>query len=85
LKYIGKSDVFEVLGETSESNLNLEAGKARDIIRKIQIERKRLGTGMSQMVNVALPSWPQKYEEEIKKRAMVKNLLKSDGFSVTAI
>jgi isoleucyl-tRNA synthetase len=85
LKYIGKSDVFEVLGETSESNQNLEAGKARDIIRKIQIERKRLGTGMSQMVNVALPSWPQKYEEEIKKRAMVKNLLKSDGFSVTAI
>lgn len=85
LKYGGKSEVFEISGDTSENNQNLNAGQARDIIRQIQSERKKLGTTMSQMVDVSLPSWPQEYEEEIKKRALIKNLSKSDTFSVTAI
>lgn len=69
-----KADVFSVFGQTDEANQDLVAGEARDIIRKIQQERKNLGTALDEQVNVALPSWPEKFEEEIKSKTMIKNL-----------
>ena len=61
----------------------LEAEKdARDLIRRIQEERKRLGTNLDQKVNVALPDWPKEFEEEIKRKALISKLSKGD-FSVS--
>jgi isoleucyl-tRNA synthetase len=57
-------------------------GKARDIVRSIQEERKKLGTQIDEYVDVTLPDWPSAFEEHIKKQALVKSLQKSETFSV---
>jgi len=49
-------------------------GTMRDLVRKIQEERKNLGTKLDEMVNVVLPDWPVKFEDEIKKRALVAKI-----------
>ncbi len=76
LDYEGKATTYQVKGDISEKNQDLEAGRVRELIRKIQVERKRLGTALKEKVNVSLPSWPEGYEEEIKKRALVKEIKK---------
>ena len=60
----------------------LAEGQARDIVRMIQGERKNLGTALDEKVDVELPSWPSEFESEIKRKALVKNLIKSDEFKV---
>ncbi len=57
----------------------LEAeGKARDIIRKIQAERKKQGTELDELVNVSLDEMPDGQEDYIKKNALVKELSKGE-------
>ncbi len=57
-------------------------GAARDIIRKIQGERKKMGTAMDQMVSVMLPDWPADWEGEIKRRAKVSTITIGDKLQV---
>ncbi len=61
-----------------------DEGEARVIIRKIQAERKVLGTARDEYVNVSLPAWPVSWEEEIKRKTFVKYLT-NGTFSVTRI
>lgn len=82
LSYSGKSDEFIVKGGTDEANQDLVAGKVRDIIRKIQQERKILGTTFDEKVNVILPEWPAEYTDEIKKQALVTDLQQGSEFQV---
>lgn len=78
LIYSKNQDAFEVYGNTDDSNLDLYAGEARDIIRKIQAERKSLGTALDEKVNVTLPSWPAEFEAEIKRKALIEELSKGE-------
>lgn len=78
----GKGELAVELDITVTPELEAE-GQARDIIRKIQEERKKLGTAMDEHVDVTLPSWPQTFEEDIKKKAIIRTLSKGDTFSVT--
>ncbi len=57
-------------------------GQARDIVRKIQEERKNLGTKLDDKVDVWLPLWPKEFEQEIKNKALVNSLSKGE-FKVT--
>ena len=57
-------------------------GEARDIVRKVQEERKRLGTKLDEKINITLMDWPREFEEEIKRRAVVNKIQKGDKFSV---
>lgn len=57
-------------------------GNARDVVRKIQEERKNLGTTLDEKVDVVLPDWPKEFEDYIKNRALVKDLKKGEKFSV---
>ncbi len=59
-------------------------GDARDLVRKIQEERKMMGTSLSEKVNVSLESWPEEFEEEIKRKALINNLTKGE-FKVTKV
>lgn len=63
----------------------IAAGTARDIIRQIQGERKKIGTEFSDFVTVYLPEWPREHEEEIKRKALVSELIKSDEFKVERV
>ena len=58
-------------------------GEAREIVRKIQEERKKLGTSMDEKVNIVLPEWPETFTEYIQKKALGASLTKGDTFSVT--
>jgi isoleucyl-tRNA synthetase len=78
-------NVKNVIGGSSKSNLDtnitpeLKAeGEMRDIVRKIQDERKNLKTDLDEFVNVTMPAWPSDFEDEIKKRALVKNLIQGE-------
>lgn len=57
-------------------------GEARDIVRKIQEERKNLGTKLDEQVSVVLPQWPKEFEDEIKRKAMIRELKKGPEFKV---
>lgn len=74
LEFEKEREEFAISGSFDESNQDIRAGEARDIIRKIQAERKNLGTSLSEKVNVTLPSWPQEYEEEIKRKTLIEKL-----------
>ena len=57
-------------------------GEARNIIRKIQSERKKINSNPTDYVDVQLPEWPIEYEGEIKNKALVKNILKNKEFKI---
>ncbi|MCL5010173.1 MAG: class I tRNA ligase family protein [Patescibacteria group bacterium] len=90
LKYEGYADNFSSFGESRDlekeytdlKNRNEEAGQARKIIRKIQQQRKNLGVNLDKEVKVVLKDWPREYEEEIKRRALVRSITKGEDFLV---
>lgn len=84
LVFGNKSQDYTIEANADESNLDLVAGEAREIIRKIQQERKNLGTLLTDKVHVVLESWPEAFEEEIKKKALVESLEKGE-FKVTKV
>ncbi len=53
-------------------------GEFRDIVRKIQEERKVLGTKLDDKVNVSIESWPEEFEKEIKNKALVNSISKGE-------
>lgn len=70
---------FEIKLDTETMTPELKAlGEARDIVRLIQDERKKLGTKLDEKVNVLLPNWPSEHENYIKKNALVNELSKGE-------
>ena len=62
-----------------------EEGEARDIVRNIQEERKKLGTSVDEAVNVIIPSWPKAFESYIRNQAHIKDLEIGDKLIVTRL
>lgn len=80
-----KGDGLSVELDTNITDDLREEGEAREIIRSIQQERKKLGTSRSELVNVKIPTWPSKFEDEIKRRTLVKEIIKAATFEVERI
>lgn len=51
-------------------------GEARELVRKIQEERKKIGTRLDERVSVSLEDWPEAFEDYIKKQALVTSIVK---------
>jgi len=51
-----------------------EEGLARDLMRDIQGERKKLGLSPTDKIEVTLPSWPTRWTDEIKKKVGASSL-----------
>jgi len=83
LKFDRKNDVYSVQAKTSDDNLDLNFGLARDIVRKIQEERKNLGTKPDEKVKITLPFWPKEHEDYIKRKALISSISEAEKFSVT--
>ena len=83
LKFNKKADVYAVLAKTSDDNLDLNFGLARDIVRKIQEERKNLQTQPNEKVKITIPFWPKEHEAYIKRKALVSSINEAEKFSVT--
>ncbi|HSW98122.1 MAG TPA: class I tRNA ligase family protein, partial [Candidatus Saccharimonadales bacterium] len=60
-------------------------GEAREIVRKIQEERKKLGTKMDEKVHIVLPTWPESFTDYIQKKALGESLTKGEAFSVSRL
>ncbi|MBI2028526.1 MAG: isoleucine--tRNA ligase [Candidatus Levybacteria bacterium] len=73
---------FSVEFDTEITNDLKNEGEAREIVRRIQQERKIIGTTLNERVNVTLESWPASYSNYIKRNALVGSLKKGDEFSV---
>ena len=71
--------------DTSLTPELIAEGEARDLVRKIQEERKLLGTTMDEKVNVSLESLPVGFEEYIKKNALVNQIEIGQVFTVSKI
>ncbi len=79
---VKKIDIKTGKGEVKlDTNITSELkaeGEMRDIVRKIQEERKNIGTKLDELVVVTLPEWPKEFEDEIKKRALVAKITKGE-------
>ena len=85
LVYKGKEEFYssdDKFGIANESNLDMEAGRAREIVRKIQEERKKMGTKPNDQIEVVLEDWPKEFEDLIKRKALIRSLTKGDKFLV---
>ncbi|MDP3954806.1 MAG: isoleucine--tRNA ligase, partial [bacterium] len=51
-------------------------GEAREQVREIQIARKEKGYELNEKINITLPSWPEEFEEYIKRETLAINLKK---------
>src|SRR5258708_4551572 len=84
-------NIKKIVGGSSKSVLDTELtpdlkaeGEAREIMRRIQDERKNLKTDLDEKVDVTLPTWPKEFEEEIKKKTLINNLSEGE-FKVTRV
>jgi isoleucyl-tRNA synthetase len=75
LNFIDSEEIAVEFDTTLTPELEAE-GKARDIIRKIQDERKKLETNPTELVDVVLEEWPEEFEEEIKRKTFTAKLTK---------
>jgi isoleucyl-tRNA synthetase len=82
LDFSKKQDKFSFEAKTSDDNLDINFGLARDIVRKIQEERKKLNTSPTEKVKVFIPFWPEEHEDYIKKKALISVIEKSKEFLV---
>lgn len=86
LQYKGKNKLkgFVVTepAKVGASNQDLDAGRAREIVRAIQMARKEAGCDLAETVAVKLPAWPKEFEKEIKKQTLTSSLTKSDTLEI---
>lgn len=54
----------------------IEEGKAREVMRQIQDLRKKTNVDVNASVKVQLPEWPKSWEEQIKVKTKVLELVK---------
>jgi isoleucyl-tRNA synthetase len=61
----------------------LEAeGQARQLIRKLQMARRKAGCDLTEQVEATLPDWPKAWEQHIKTQALIKELSRGKKISV---
>lgn len=84
LEFVSSDAEITIEFDTTLTPILEAEGQAREIIRKIQDERKRLETDPTELVNVSLEAWPQEFEEEIKKKTLTSTLTVGN-FEVTRL
>jgi len=73
---------------TLDTNLTPELqaeGEARDLIRQIQSLRKEANLDLKDKIKVLAPTWPTKFEAEIKSKTLAESIEKSDQLKIEKI
>lgn len=83
-KLIFQKDAKPTLDVKLTSELENE-GRARELIREIQIARKEAGCELSETITVNLPDWPEEFESEIKKQTLAKKLQKAEVLEIVRV
>ena len=74
---LGEEEIDVIFDIVLTPELKAE-GEARDIVRKIQEERKMIGTTLDAKVNVTIPEYPESFVEYIKQNALVEIISKGE-------
>lgn len=69
-----KGEEFAIDLDTVLTDELKRKGEAREVIRVIQDLRKEAKVRVDQVISAWLPSWPEEYEAEIKKKTLTKEL-----------
>lgn len=85
LRYGGKAAEYTAKGSTDAANQDLVAGKAREIVRQVQMKRKEDGLGMAQRIRLFLPDWPTDFADYIKRETLADSLQKADELKVEPV
>lgn len=81
-----KTDDTSEIAVTYDTNLTEELkmeGEVRDIIRKIQNKRKKLGISVSETVQLTLPEKFKDYKDQIAKEVQAKSVVIGEEMDVT--
>ena len=78
----GKGELQVELDTTLTPEL-IEEGKARELVRQIQLIRRESGCGLSDRVIVTCPDWPKQFESLIKKETLARTITKGDTLQVS--
>lgn len=79
---INKADELKIKLDTKLTKELKQKGEARKIVRQIQKARKKAQTDFDAQIVIELPSWPKKYEDQIKSQAQVKEIRKGDELKI---
>ncbi len=71
--------------DTKLTPLLIAEGKAREIVRQIQLKRKELGCGLTDRVRVTLSDWPKEFTQYIKKETVSEEINKGKNIIVENI
>ena len=77
-----KTGDLEITLDTNISKRLRSEGKARELIRRIQRERKQLGMRVSEPITVTVEDYPKEFVEEIKKKTLAVEIKKGKKFLV---
>lgn len=80
-----RSEEQMVVFDTNISDHLREKGLAREVVRKIQEARKNANCELDEVIDINLPEWPINFEDEIKKKTLVRNINKSETIEVIKI
>ncbi len=69
-----KSDSETITLDLNLTDQLIAKGKVREIIRDIQQKRKETNCRLDERVDITYPDWPEEFEDEIKRRALINNL-----------
>ncbi len=72
------SDETRVELDTNLTEKLISEKQAREIVRMIQEERKKIETALDEKIDVTLEAWPTEFEEYIKKNALVSSLSRGE-------
>lgn len=78
---LGESELNVFVCSTLTDELKAE-GEARELIRTIQQERKKIGTRLDEIVDVIVPTIPSGFEAEIKQKVLARKLILGDEVSI---
>lgn len=80
---VNVKEVILAKGKAFEVDLDIQVtpelekeGQARELVRQLQEARKKANCRLDQLVIGYAPSWPKEYEDEIKRKALIKFLKK---------
>lgn len=62
-----------------------QEGDARDLIRQIQSLRREANLNLKDKIQIFAPSWPQKFEAEIKAKVLAKSITQADQLRIEKI
>jgi len=49
-------------------------GEARELVREIQVLRKKSGCKLDEKIVVYTPSWPKEFEDDIKNKTLAEKV-----------